>query len=35
MRSIVDELEALGVKRDNVLCVMLEVHGAAWHAGKS
>jgi len=35
MRSIVDELETLGVKRDNVLCVMLEVHGAAWHAGKS
>jgi Tautomerase enzyme len=35
MRSIVDEFEALGVKRDNVLCVMLEVHGAAWHAGES
>ena len=35
MRYIVDEFEALGVKRDNVLCVMLEVHGAAWHAGES
>jgi hypothetical protein len=35
MRSIVDGFESLGVKRDNVLCVMLEVHGAAWHAGES
>ena len=35
MRSIVGELETLGVKRDNVLCVMIEVHGAAWHAGMS
>ena len=35
MRSIVDGFEKLGVKRDNILCVMLEVHGAAWHAGES
>ncbi len=30
--SIVEEFEKLGIKRDNVLCVILEVHGAAWHA---
>lgn len=35
MAAIVDELTLLGVKRDDVLCVALEVHGAAWYAGES
>lgn len=34
MGAIADELAALGVKRDNVLCVMIEVHGAAWYAAE-
>ncbi|WP_349428848.1 tautomerase family protein [Microbacterium sp. LWS13-1.2] len=32
MGAIASELAALGVKPDNVLCVTLEVHGAAWYA---
>lgn len=35
MAAIADELAALGVKRDNILCVILEVHGAAWYTAKS
>lgn len=35
MGAIADELSALGVKRDNVLCVIVEVHGAAWYAAES
>ncbi|MCU1474825.1 tautomerase family protein [Amnibacterium sp.] len=35
MAAISDEIAALGVKRDNVLCVILEVHGAAWYAAES
>lgn len=31
MSAIADELEALGIRRDNVMCVFLEVHGAAWY----
>lgn len=31
MRAIADELEAIGVKRDNIMFVFLEVHGAAWY----
>lgn len=31
MSAIADELEALGVKRDNLMFVFLEVHGAAWY----
>jgi hypothetical protein len=31
MGAIADELAALGVKRDNVVCVTLEVQGAAWY----
>ena len=30
--AIADELEQLGVERENLLFVILEVHGAAWHA---
>lgn len=30
--GIVDEVSALGIKRDNLLCVIIEVHGAAWLA---
>jgi len=33
--AIADGFEALGIKRDNILCVILEVHGAAWHAAES
>ena len=33
MIAIIDELEVLGVKRETVLCVIVEVHGAAWHDG--
>jgi hypothetical protein len=33
--AIADRIAALGVKRDNVLCVFLEVHGAAWYAAES
>lgn len=33
MSAIVDELAAIGVRRDDVLCVTLEVNGAAWYAG--
>ena len=33
--AIADEFEKLGIKRDNILCVILEVHGAAWHAAES
>jgi Tautomerase enzyme len=35
MSAIADEIEALGITRDDVLCVMIEVHGAAWHAAES
>jgi hypothetical protein len=35
MGAIADGLAALGVKRDNVICVTLEVHGAAWYAAES
>jgi len=35
MGAISDEIAALGIKRDNVLCVMVEVHGAAWYAAES
>jgi len=35
MIAIADEFEKLGVKRDNVLLVVVEVQGAAWHAAKS
>ena len=35
MIAIADEFEKLGIKRDNVLLVVVEVHGAAWHAGES
>lgn len=31
MRAIVEELEAIGVKRDDVMLNFLEVHGAAWY----
>ncbi|MEZ0493366.1 tautomerase family protein [Kineococcus sp. TBRC 1896] len=33
--AISDEIAALGIKRDNVLCVFLEVQGAAWYAATS
>jgi hypothetical protein len=33
MIAIVDELEALGVKRETVLCDIVEVHGMAWFDG--
>ncbi|SDS64713.1 tautomerase family protein [Microlunatus soli] len=32
MTAIADELAQLGIKRDNVLLVVAEVHGAAWLA---
>ncbi|QNK79705.1 tautomerase family protein [Nakamurella sp. PAMC28650] len=32
MAAIVDEVSTLGIKRDNLLLVHLEVHGAAWYA---
>jgi hypothetical protein len=32
MGAIVDEVSALGIKRDNLLLVVSEVHGAAWYA---
>lgn len=32
MAAIVDEVSALGIKRDNLLLVHQEVHGAAWYA---
>jgi hypothetical protein len=32
MAAIVDEVSALGIKRDNLLLVHVEVHGAAWYA---
>lgn len=35
MAAVADEIAALGIKRDNVLCVFLEVHGAAWYAAES
>ena len=35
MGAIADGLAALGVKRDNVLCVTLEVQGAAWYSAES
>jgi hypothetical protein len=35
MGAIADEIAALGITRDNVLCVMVEVHGAAWYAAES
>lgn len=35
MGAIADEIAALGIKRDNVLCVIVEVHGAAWYAAES
>lgn len=31
MAAIADELEARGVKRDDLMFVFLEVHGAAWY----
>jgi len=33
MVAIVDEFEALGVKRETVLCMFLELHGNSWHDG--
>jgi hypothetical protein len=33
--AIADGFAELGVKRDNILCVILEVHGAAWYAAES
>ncbi len=30
--AIAEEFEKLGIKQDNILCVILEVHGAAWLA---
>ena len=35
MAAIADEISALGIKRDNVLLVTVEVHGAAWYAAES
>jgi hypothetical protein len=35
MAAIADEIAALGITRDDVLCVMVEVHGAAWYAAES
>ena len=32
MSAIVNEVSALGIKRDNLLLVVIEVHGAAWLA---
>jgi hypothetical protein len=32
MAAIVDEVSALGIKRDNLLLVHQDVHGAAWYA---
>lgn len=32
MAAIVDEVSALGIKRDNLLLVHVEVQGAAWYA---
>ena len=32
MAAIVDEVSGLGIKRDNLLLVLVEVHGAAWYA---
>ena len=32
MVAIADEVSALGIKRDNLLLVVTEVHGKAWHA---
>ncbi|MGO3884974.1 MAG: tautomerase family protein [Mycetocola sp.] len=34
MGDIADNIAALGITRDNVLCVLLEVHGAAWYAAE-
>ncbi len=31
MSAIADEMEAIGVKRDNMMFVFLEVHGSAWY----
>jgi len=35
MAAISDEIADLGIKRDDVLCVFVEVHGAAWYAAES
>jgi hypothetical protein len=35
MSAIADGLADLGVKRDNVVCVTLEVQGAAWYTAES
>jgi hypothetical protein len=32
MAAIVDEVSALGIKRDNLLLVHQDVHGSAWYA---
>lgn len=32
MSQIADGFEALGIKRDNLMLVVAEVHGAAWYA---
>jgi hypothetical protein len=32
MRAIADEVSGLGIKRDNLLLMVCEVHGKAWHA---
>jgi hypothetical protein len=32
MAAVADEISALGIKRDNVLLVTVEVPGAAWYA---
>jgi hypothetical protein len=31
MRAIAEELEAVGVKRDDIMFDFLEVHGASWY----
>ncbi len=33
--AIADEIAALGIKRDNVLCVVIEVGSGAWYAAES
>jgi hypothetical protein len=35
MIAIAAGLESLGVKRDNLVLVVLEVHGDAWHAARA
>lgn len=35
MAAISDNIAALGIRRDNVLCVLFEVGSAAWYAAES